>query len=172
MIALLSSLSETWKSEQFFVVPTPLVVWAMAAFYAATILKTGKPYHAWIKLGLIHGAVVSAVCLIHGFAVIKFEPPMLLGMLIPLYTAAWYAVTACPVPSLGNRHPMRHPCAYITQHPCWFGIYWRLFAMMTRHPPNPSPATVADADTAQQLLIFQLSQRAVQRGAIGAKLLR
>ncbi len=72
----------------------PLVLWAVASFYAAMIWRNGRPARPWVKLGLLQGVVVGWVCLVHGFATIRFEAAMLLGMLIPLYTAAWYGVAA------------------------------------------------------------------------------
>jgi hypothetical protein len=125
----------------------PLVLWAMASFYAATILKTTRPHHIWIKLGLIHGAVVSAVCLIHGFAVIKFEPPMLLGMLIPLYTAAWYGVTAYWV--VLRDEPRLNPAQELT---CFLSgaPWWLLAAFLSelsyrRLPTSPPSCFVVTA---------------------------
>ena len=78
-------------------------------------------------------------------------------------------MTACPVPSVGDRYPLDTLRLHVTHHPSGLRIYRRLLAVLARYPPDPSPATVADADAAQQLLIFELSQRAVQRGAISAK---
>ena len=75
-----------------------------------------------------------------------------------------------PIPSLGDRHPLRALATHVTHHPGGLGIYWRLLAVLARHPPDPSAATVADADASQQPHIFQLAHGAVESGAICCQL--
>jgi hypothetical protein len=72
----------------------PLVLWSMAAFYRATVRQPRPPHRRWVRLGLVHGAAISGVCVVHGLLTLRAEPPLIAGMLIPLYTAAWYALTA------------------------------------------------------------------------------
>ena len=69
----------------------PLVLWACAAFYKVQILGSSRTLPTWVALGIFNGMVVSSVCAVFGFSV-NIGTYEQWGLIIPLYTAAWYWV--------------------------------------------------------------------------------
>lgn len=149
----------------------PLVLWAMAAFYRVTVRPAQRPHRAWVRLGLCHGAFISAVCLAHGLVTLKSEPPMVIGMLIPLYTAAWYGITAYRI--VFRDEPEMTPAEELTAVMSG-GPFWLLAALLSylqyrglpEHPPSCFVVTAASRGHARLVGPFaQVSRRGRPRFA-------
>lgn len=73
---------------------SPLVLWAIAAFYVRVVLTTRDPLQPWIVLGYVTGAIVSGVCLIHGAIALWDWSWGGLYFAVPVLTALYYTIVA------------------------------------------------------------------------------
>jgi len=107
----------------------PVVLWAMAGFYAADVIRVDRALlHTWERWGVLNGAIVSGVCLAHLAALMVVDnrtqnmvKDVWWGLSFPLYTTVWYTYRAWQCWRLGPDPWMRSGCAVLPSLPCWIG---------------------------------------------------
>jgi hypothetical protein len=73
---------------------TPVVLWAVAAWYALEIWEVQRPPRCWVVCGVCSGALVAAACTLFGFTFCDRDGSALLFLMVPLYVAIWYLIRA------------------------------------------------------------------------------
>jgi hypothetical protein len=130
---LSTALTPMWKSDAFYgwfdclhlgkIVLAPLVFWAAAALYALEVWQVRRRTRSWIVLGLFLGSLVSIACVAHGLITLlkNIEIVIALGLLIPVYTAAWYSFRAVEVIREADMPLRSYLWAAAGSLPCWIG---------------------------------------------------
>lgn len=155
-----------WKSEElwtgtftcFFIGKlwlSPLVLWALAAFYVRVIWKTAKPLQAWIVLGYWIGAIVSVICLIHGVIALGIVHG-LVGLwrfmylawpfAVPVASAIYYTVVARRLLAAVDISMARLCGTFATTLPLWIASIWqsiKTYESLPEHPPTCFVVTAA-----------------------------
>jgi hypothetical protein len=147
---------------------TPVVLWACAGFYAIQILRLDAKQHPWFALGVLHGAIVSAISFVWG-VVIHGASWSDLGswLLVPLYVAVWYTLLA--VYCLRKAKPcwLQHVASWVGVFPFWVGmVYWSKghYASLPEHPPGCFVVTAASKGHPWFVGTFlEIERRGVQR---------
>jgi hypothetical protein len=126
---------------------TPLVLWAMAAWYAVEVFKAKHPHRPWIILGLVVGAGIASVCAVFGWLTVHVENPRIfLWMLVPTYAAVWYTVSARQSVKAAGFSLRACLVAAGSSLPLWIGaVLWsrRVYEKLPDQPPSCFIVTAA-----------------------------
>ncbi len=133
------------------VVLLPVVLWAIASFYVVDVLRVKREkIRAWVRWGLLNGAGVSMVCLLHGLVVAVAGERVLLGVwwgfLFPAYTVVWYGWRAWQVWQEEGSLGLRGATAWLPSAPFWIGSILtsqRLYQKLPDVPPSCFVVTAA-----------------------------
>lgn len=118
---------------------TPLVVWALAAFYARVVWKATAPARTWIVLGYWVGAIISVTCLIHGLIVFPRHLFVVWPFLVPVMTAVYYSVVASRLIRESGISSAKISATLISMIPFWALSIWhsrRLFESLPAEQPK------------------------------------
>jgi len=103
---------------------TPLVLWAIAAFRVAQVLRPEGRLRAWVPTGLLVGATVSTVCFVHAHRSRPYGEFRFL-LVIPLYTAAWYWILCVKAYIASRPNLIWSVVATLASLPFWLlSIFW------------------------------------------------
>jgi hypothetical protein len=105
---------------------TPLVMWAMAAFFAVNIYKTEDRKRKWIVQGHFIGAIVSSVCTLVGIYCTRKQPDWAYSawMLVPIYVSVWYSFSAVGLIKEAQLQPKMYLKTLGGSLPLWIGSIW------------------------------------------------
>ena len=118
---------------------TPLVMWALIAFYARVVWKVDAPSKTWIVLGYWSGAIVSVICLIHGLVAFTDAMFVVWPFLVPVLTAVYYSVVTRKLIRESNISWVKLSAAVISALPLWGLSIWysrRVFESLPSEPPH------------------------------------
>jgi hypothetical protein len=119
---------------------SPLVFWAVLAFYVVEVWRVTKPTSRWIVLGFFSGAIVSVSCLAYGLAFLTNETGKLVGwLLVPFYVSVWYSARAIQLMITAGYSPAIYLKTLAGSIPCWLGsFYWSRCAYQALPTQPPS----------------------------------
>jgi hypothetical protein len=108
---------------------SPLVLWAVTAFFAVEIYRVENRSRPWIVLGYFLGAIVGSVCFLFGLICrpLPNEPVSLffLWMLVPAYVAVWYSLRAGLLMANARLKAKTYVGAFAGSLPLWvWSILW------------------------------------------------
>ena len=125
---------------------SPLVLWALAAFYVRVVLKTRDPLQPWIILGYWTGAVVSGVCLIHGVIAMWQWSWVGVYFVVPVLTALYYTVVARQLSASSKLKAGHYWSTFLAGTPFWGLSIWqsiRTFDSLPEQAPDCFVVTAA-----------------------------
>lgn len=96
---------------------SPLVLWAVAAFWTFEIWDSRPHPRPWIVLGFCFGSLVSTICLAHGILTLGLE--FYWGLWIPLYTAVLYSVRSFRLAGISRTSWRFYLWSLVGSIPCW-----------------------------------------------------
>ena len=119
----------------------PVLLWSLTSLYVVDVLGVSRSVAKnWVRWGLLNGAIVSSVCLVHGIATLSV---VLIGMwpcgLIPVYTTIWYTRRAWQFWRGSSPPYAQTGHAILPTLPFWLGsvLYsQRLYSALPDAPPN------------------------------------
>lgn len=121
---------------------SPLVLWAVTAFFAVEIYRVEDRSRPWIVLGYFFGAIVSSVCFIFGLVC----GPLALWMLVPAYVAFWYTLRAAFLMANARVKAKTYISAFVGSLPLWiWSILWsrNIYASLPDTAPSCFVVTAA-----------------------------
>ncbi len=104
---------------------SPLVLWALAAFYVRVVLKTRDPLQPWIVLGYWTGAGVSGACLIHGVIALWDWSWGGVYFTVPILTALYYTVVARRLSAASKLKAVHYWSTFLAGSPFWGLSIWQ-----------------------------------------------
>ncbi len=125
---------------------SPLVVWALAAFYARVVWKVAQPLRSWIVFGYWVGAIVSVICLLHGIVAFPRYLMVFWPFLVPTLSAVYYSVVARRLIRESGISIAKLWAAAIATVPFWLLAFWqsrRVFESLPDQQPECFVVTAA-----------------------------
>jgi hypothetical protein len=122
----------------------PLVLWATASLYAYEMSTRERRNRPWALVGIVIGAVVSLVCLVHGALTIPFHRGRW-GFVLPLYVVIWYGLRTAQILRERVVRTAVYLYALVGTVPFW--IYTVVIARQTYRdlPDNPPACFIVSA---------------------------
>jgi hypothetical protein len=127
---------------------TPLVLWAMAAFFAVEIYKPDDCTRPWIVLGYFFGGLVSSVSTMIGIYCSRHESewPFSVWLFFPVCVSAWYSVRAVLLMKQARIDLKTYAAAIAGSLPFWIGSIWwsrKIYAALPDTQPGCFVVTAA-----------------------------
>lgn len=118
----------------------PLVLWALAGFYAVEVCQVANRHRPWIVLGYFQGAVVASVCLLSGVEwLLKPYEPLVWWLAVPTYVATYFTLRTVQFVEESDTSPWTLVKAWLAGTPLWGGaIYlsWTTFSQLPDKVPQ------------------------------------
>ena len=130
---------------------TPLVLYALAAFYALDVLRVRNRTHWWIVSGMWLGAILGLGFLAFFFAMagmpsLHWNAGMWIVLAVLLYVTAWPLVRAVQLSRERSRGIAFYVTTVFTSLPFWLAsAVWsgRIYSSLPEEPPDCFIATAA-----------------------------